>query len=87
MLRSSDAGDARGKNNKEKIVSRVKSKLLLVALMVASMSALGFAAEPEQGEAPSGEPQRTEVLSDNTLLRTWMVFRTPVVIGKDGEFQ
>lgn len=63
-------------------MSRATSKLFWAALVVAAASTRGPAAE-QQGS----EQQPIEVLSDHTLLRTWMVFRTPVVIGSDGEFK
>jgi hypothetical protein len=63
----------------EKTVNRARSKLFWMALIVLAVATCGPAAEQQ------GEQQRSEVLNDNTLLRTWMVFRTPVVIDSDGQ--
>ena len=63
-------------------MNRARSKLFWMALFVLAAATRGSGAEQQQGE-----PRLTEVLSHNTLLRTWMVFRAPVVIGSDGELK
>jgi len=55
--------------------------MVVFALSVAGMWT--WALEPGFKRAPKAEA--TAILNNRTLLRTWMVFRTPVVVGADGE--
>lgn len=64
------------------MTARVKTAASVLATVAVSAAAFGQSASKEMGER--SEPQRLLILNNDTVLRTFLVFKTPVVITADG---